>query len=128
MTNRVILDTDGLRVSRAGVNVIGAANVDLLFNSDWAHLRRFGQGAFAVPANSTKTYSMGKTFTALPIVDIFLKYLPSGDSYGYLGDFGTSSDGGNYSSMVDVTSTSIIITNSFGNEITGFYDIWDFTV
>lgn len=49
MANRVLLYTNGLKISRPGVNVLTAGNADLLFNSDLSSMVVGQRGSFYVP-------------------------------------------------------------------------------
>lgn len=96
MTNRVLLNASGLRVSRATKDVLSAGLGDLKFNSDWSQLGVFTTGSKAPSwsvISSTEGYwhdtqSFGRTFATEPLVFFEIDagtglYLPIGDAAGF---------------------------------------------
>ena len=79
MVNRVLLDQNGLFVSKPGVDVLSAQPKDLQFSSDYGTLNVLKRGVlnlpatpegYPVPGNGAQqvTVNFGKTFSARPPV------------------------------------------------------------
>ncbi|MBN8242930.1 hypothetical protein JF546_07910 [Nitratireductor aquimarinus] len=75
MVNRVVLDKDGMRVSRAGVDVLNAAEIDLTFNSRWPTIKALQTGDLVIPAPSSPYFlpevsevTFSRVFDTRPIV------------------------------------------------------------
>lgn len=79
MVNRVLLDKNGLFVSKPGVDVLTAQPKDLHFSSDYGTLNLLMRGVLNLPAtpkgypvpgngHQVRTVNFGKTFTARPPV------------------------------------------------------------
>jgi hypothetical protein len=68
MTNRVILDSSGLRVSRAGVDVLTAALADIVFRADDKSMPIITRVTAAMPSSWGTVVSLayGKTFSYIP--------------------------------------------------------------
>lgn len=88
MVNRVVLDADGLRVSKPGVNVLTAGRRNLMFDSDAAGLEFHSRGTINPPDNilkdntKTYTYNYGHDFGYVPL--IFLQIRWYSHSYVYI--------------------------------------------
>lgn len=70
MANRVLLNSSGLKVSRAGVNVLTASNLQLLFDSNWSQITPFIRSQWSIPGNSNQFFAFGRSFVNLPMVVI----------------------------------------------------------
>lgn len=70
MTKRIILDTDGLRVSRAGVDAGSATNVNLLIHTDMNPMMPIysGQAVFAGNGNQTFTFPNNDSLTPVTVI------------------------------------------------------------
>lgn len=76
MANRVLLDVNGLLVSKPTFDVLTTTENNLLFSSDYHKLGFSFKGAIQLTGYSTNEYlSFGKTFTTPPYV--FFMYSPS---------------------------------------------------
>lgn len=83
MTRRVLLNSTGLHVSRPGVDVLGAAKVNLLFSSDWSQVGLFergsvtlswGGGSSGSSAGSwSQAVNLSETFDGIPMVAFTLR-------------------------------------------------------
>lgn len=74
MSDRVLMDSSGLKVSKPGTDVKTANEAGLIFNSQWAAMSRllFGSVDVPVPGPSdfptNRTVLYGKSFTYRPLV------------------------------------------------------------
>jgi hypothetical protein len=70
MTNRVVLDENGLRISKPGVNVLKAGTSGLQFSSDWSALAFYRRGEIDCNWNEPgyRNFALGKTFPKPPMV------------------------------------------------------------
>lgn len=70
MRNRVVLDENGLRVSKPGVNVLNAGPAGLQFSSDWSALAFYRRDEIDCNWSSPdyRNFSLGKTFAKVPMV------------------------------------------------------------
>lgn len=68
MSNRILLDNGGLKISKPGIDVLTATDDELVFNSDWSQLAIYMRGTLTVPDNGSTTISYGKTFVNMPLV------------------------------------------------------------
>lgn len=72
MANRVLLDENGLKISRPGIDVLTASPANLLFRSDATNVPRWDQGSLAGSASvhwdNGAIYYYGRTFATIPIV------------------------------------------------------------
>ncbi len=140
MTNRVLLDANGLRVSRATKDVISAGIGDLKFNSDWSQLGVFATGSKAPSwsiISSTEGYwhdtsAFGRTFATAPLVFFDLDagggvYVPVGDASGftYHQEYGV---GTNYWWVVAQVSTTGLTFNARYNKPTSGWTRPSFTI
>jgi hypothetical protein len=76
MTNRVLLDSSGLKVSKPGVNVLTASASQLNFNSEWSQVGLYRRGTYTIdwPISASGIFiNLGKTFTTPPIVIFEIK-------------------------------------------------------
>lgn len=75
MTNRVLLDVNGLKVSQPGVDVLTAPNWGLHFSSDWSAVSELITGEVYLPPNAATNVWFGKSFTnGLPLVSIYRRF------------------------------------------------------
>jgi hypothetical protein len=70
MTNRVLLNASGLKVSKPGVNVLTAPTSGLQFSSDWSALGFYRSAEIDCNWNRPEylNFSLGKTFSTPPMV------------------------------------------------------------
>lgn len=69
MANRILLDENGLKISKPGVDVLTAGLAGLQFTSVGTHVPRFTTGTLSAATGSGDTpFLFGKTFPAAPIV------------------------------------------------------------
>lgn len=79
MVDRVILDTQGLRVSIPGVDVKTAAASGLIFDSKWSNLKLWMRSRITASGGGVlNRVPFGKTFANPPLVFF---YVVSGDTY-----------------------------------------------
>lgn len=95
MTNRVLLNANALRVSKAGVDVLTAGLGNLQFNSDWSALGVLTSGtvsdSWSTSGNEgwwATTIGFGRTFASAPLVFFEFdvgggKFIAVGDSSGF---------------------------------------------
>jgi hypothetical protein len=142
MTNRILLNSSGLKISKSGVNVLTAGNADLLFTSDYSHLAFYATGTFTIAAGDshlTVPYdrvTFGKTFASPPYCMFF--YRNGSDRYlvGAGGCFLEISPGGGGTArrrvLTKVTTTKIqtYVFNAAGTgtlpAVTLEYHVMDF--
>lgn len=82
MANRVLLNATGLKVSQAGVNVLTAAQSQLLFSSDWSALGLVQSGSYNVNSWSgsanlrshSGSIALNKTHSAPPFMLFYWVY------------------------------------------------------
>ncbi|MBX4911376.1 hypothetical protein HJA82_29120 [Rhizobium bangladeshense] len=70
MVNRVLLDTNRLKISRPGFDVLTATQAQLLFNSDYNTAAIYMRGTTSTQGNIV-TIPFGTTFPARPNVDLW---------------------------------------------------------
>lgn len=72
MANRVVLDENGLRISRPGIDVLAASPATLMFRSDATLMPVFTTGSivgsYSEVGGNGAQYLYGKTFTIAPLV------------------------------------------------------------
>lgn len=133
MTNRVLLDSSGLKVSKPGVNVITANRNQLLFGSDASCMTLHMSGVWALSnTTATQTLLLGKTFSRIPYVTLFVDF---GGSFNVGGQFigfvqYTYRPDGVTSNTVTVhalTDRLEAVTNT-GYAFNIYYAVWDFTL
>jgi hypothetical protein len=86
MSNRVLLNSSGLKVSQPGVDVLAAAPSQFQFNSDWSQIGLQQQGTITLNPNSDVSVSFAHSYPTPPVV--IFDY-PVGD--GSWQPFGTGS-------------------------------------
>lgn len=114
MTERVLLNTHGLRVSKPGISVLSASPADLLFDSDWAQLGQYSHQELDCNWTSGPTvreFPWGKAFPTPPIVfawylrsDGLVIPLPPGGNFGITA--GVS--GGNYREVFAESTPTVL--------------------
>jgi hypothetical protein len=74
MVDRVLIDVNGMKISKPGVDVKTAAGTNLLFRSDAAQLSIYQQGlvTYTNEGESDLFIPFGKTFPGVPIVSLHL--------------------------------------------------------
>lgn len=96
MVNRVLLNANALRVSKAGVDVLSAGLGSLQFNSDWSALGLLTTGTVSdswsaigsYAGTSVTTVNFGRTFATPPLVFFEIDagggaFIPIGDAAGF---------------------------------------------
>lgn len=68
MANRVLIDEEGLKVSRSGTNVLTAVDRDLQFNPQWSQITPFMKGSYVAYETNGTLIPFGKTFSRPPLV------------------------------------------------------------
>lgn len=68
MANRILLNQSGLKVSKPGINVLSASDINLNFSSDWGIMATLISGAITLAADAEQDVFYGKTFTVMPMV------------------------------------------------------------
>ena len=120
MTNRVVIDASGLRVSRAGFDVLTASKVQLLFSSEWHNQKLWTKGSVFTAPLETKVVNYGKTFAVLPMIELNGNFNYYSDA-AYLNSFVSSQVVVGTSSMSLYGGSSDLSTGVFWN-----YVIWDY--
>ncbi|AGC36065.1 hypothetical protein B7L88_gp021 [Rhizobium phage RHEph10] len=85
MVNRVLLDTNRLKVSRPGFDVLTATFAQLSFNSDFSAAAIYARGSTSTQGNVV-TIPFGKTFAARPNIDVLAKNPDLWDGFAVIGD------------------------------------------
>lgn len=78
MANRILLDENGLKISKPGVNVLTAGLAGLQFTSVGTHVPRFTTGTLTRAQGGDATFNFGKTFPSAPIVTWYASNLGFG--------------------------------------------------
>lgn len=119
MVNRVLLDANGLRISKPGYDVFSAGLPDLLFSSDWNGVPFHMRGSVAL-GNTSIFY--GKTFGTVP----FASYVALiGGIYWTLGNLSYLFYAQSGSELkVNTFSDRFTMTSALGGTL--YYTIWDF--
>lgn len=150
MANRVILDTQRLKISKAGFDVFTSGPLDTLFNSDLTNINIISQGQVTLGANnpsfsSSRYFDMpyGKTmrpmgFCAInqvapnaPVpqgVEVITPELTNVGTYPYdpvTFDFSYNYNGGGL--RTDRNHCRLWWRNSNAFNCTFYYQIWDLT-
>ena len=151
MTNRVLLNSSGLKISKPGVNVIGASIADLNFNSDYSQMGLYRQGTYNWNWSTTPNpllINLGKTFPTPPLVTFACtnaQYTygspyggPSGFWFEYYEDnLGDGSDYRYWWLLGRVTTTQIAVDWAWEKFVPGdptppapviHYSIWDYNL
>lgn len=76
MANRVVLDpVHGLKISTPGVDVLAAANTDLLMDPRYSTMTILQAGSIAFPGDAlVRTIPYTRTFTSPPVVFFFAQH------------------------------------------------------
>ncbi len=126
MTNRVLLNTNGLKVSAPGKDVLTALKNELQFSSDWGSLRPYMTGQASPPRGSTFTVNFGKTFTnSIPLVSVFLYGSVYGPEFG--GAFYTLGYGGPSFAGYSITRSSFTLILDSQQDYLIQYVVWNFS-
>lgn len=127
MANRVKLSTDGLLISKPGVDVLTAtADSDFLFNSNFPVTRLFMQGTGTM-SGSTLTINFGVTLPRKPFVSCLLqRYTAANSGLGIEVWMYPAGQGSSASPIcqVNVYYDKIIITNAYGQNWPVRYSVW----
>ncbi|QIG69092.1 hypothetical protein EVB78_059 [Rhizobium phage RHph_N1_15] len=129
MVNRVLLDTNRLKISRPGFDVLTATFAQLSFNSDFNAAAIYSRGSTSTQGNVV-TISFGKTFAARPNIDILAANPDLWDGYAVIGDIYTPQHtvprSGSYIDASYSTS-SLQVWSHAGLSVTSWaYVIWRF--
>lgn len=68
MVNRVLVDYNGLKVSKPGIDVLYASDNDLLFTSKGIAYRPYASGQTYIPGRGTFAIPIGKSFAGSPLM------------------------------------------------------------
>lgn len=79
MSNRVLLNSSGLKVSKPGVDVLTAGSTGLQFSSDWSGMPIAERGTVTLnwttlsstEATSARTITLAKTYSSVPYTLFF---------------------------------------------------------
>lgn len=77
MVRRVLINSSGMKVSKPGIDVIGASLLNLNFNSDWSALGLVQSGTYTpawsggVTSNVSQSFALVKTFPSPPFCAFF---------------------------------------------------------
>lgn len=123
MSNRVLLNTSGLKVSRPGVNVLTAGNADLNFNSDWSGVNLLISGQVRVENGGTQIIYFGKTFDQPPVCRI--PYLQDGFGWWFYLTFGAANL--NLASVAQIYTNRLEFRNTSGSGYWAGYFIWNYS-
>lgn len=133
MSNRVLLNSDGLKISQSGVDVLSASDGQLVFNSNWSQLAIYMRGTLTVPDNGNVTINYGRTFVNMPLVcllrtDITTPGLPGmvcvNDQACW---FKEDSETGFWDPTVQCNASNFVVTREgTAGTMTFSYVVWDF--
>lgn len=123
MTNRVLLNNQFLRVSKAGYDVLTTGKDNLNFSSEWAGLALLLRGSFNSAPNTPVTIFFGKTFSIPPIVEFASRNGPSLPWY-----FFTGANAVFELSYIQILTDRMIIGNPGNTTVPYHYTIWDYTL
>ena len=74
MTGRILIDIDGMKMSKPGFNVQTTTKQNLIFNSDLRMFKVVQSGAVAVAAQSTANFNVPIAFDySLPLISCLVK-------------------------------------------------------
>jgi len=135
MTNRILLNAGGLKISNPGADVLTAAGRFLHFSSDWSQLGQYAQGSattsWAVSGEVgtwTQSIGLGKTFASPP--QVFFerdlgggKFCPLGGASGFTYSVTDTSLGGTpryFWVIAEVTTSQIILTARYDKRTSGW--------
>ncbi|QPC87425.1 hypothetical protein GA830_12230 [Mesorhizobium sp. NBSH29] len=72
MTNRIIMNSSGVKLSRPGIDVLSASDINLLFNSNYMSIGLFQAGTLSTTTGFT-SYWFGLTLPILPLVSMLVE-------------------------------------------------------
>ena len=130
MSNRVVINQNGLKVSRPGVDVLNPGSAGLLFNSDWAPRILHMTGVVYTGAGQVSTILYGKTYAATPHLQTY-NFIPADlwPPYGvWFLTYDNSVDLGAYGNGAVSVGLDRLIINNSGNTVTVTtrYLVWDY--
>lgn len=126
MANRVVLTLGGLKVSKPGINVLTAADTDLIFSSDFNQGSLFSRGSVTFSSSSIQSVNYGKTFVNMPMI-LFNVVRTVSPVYNelYINDFVLSASPTNAAAWCRVGSTNFQYYGPLASGMTMKYIIWD---
>lgn len=87
MTNRILFDPAGLKISKPGFDVTTTSENGLSFSSDWGGLTILMRGSVAIPTNDqVNTVWLPKVFERPPLTQFILAQDGSNQVAGGFGD------------------------------------------
>lgn len=126
MANRILLDEDGLKISKPGVNVLTAGLAGLQFTSVGTHVPRFTTGTLTRSQGGDATFNFGKTFPAAPIVTWYASNLN-------IGGVGPASfvDEPTFGTVVQqwqifIYTNRLVLSVGMQSSVTLNFKVWDF--
>ena len=135
MTQRVLSNSQGLRVSQPGVSVLSASLGQLQFNSDWSALALHQSGDIALAWTTSNELGwsinfipFGKTFASPPSVWFFQvegsgALVPIGSAFGFklhLQDTSLSNQPRDFYVNASVGTTGIDLRGSYNKQTSGW--------
>lgn len=131
MVNRLVLDINGMRVSKPGINVLTATGDDnFLFHSDWPSAGIHMKGTTSINGVGTVSINYGKTYTKSPLVICSFSWGAAGGNFVFPGPTEPPSISEAISPHFAVRSTltqAIFFSNKSGNH-TIRYTVWDLEI
>lgn len=122
MANRFLLNSDALKISKNGVDVLTATGAsNFIFNSDYLACRTFLRGSVSVPTKSSATVSYGVTLTGSPL-GIFYVQIGSDYVHPMLQPY-TAASTGLMSYRAYFSTTNVIFYNTTSTTRTFHYAI-----
>lgn len=128
MVNRVLLDTNGLKVSAIGKDVFTASNADLLLNSNFITPNLLISGTYTVTSTRiTYVYiPFGKRFTKAPMFAV-QQYLPgTGQIDEFYGSYDTRGRFVTVPSRIKLQPTFMELRTLV--PCTFIYKVWDYSL
>lgn len=123
MANRVLLDPNGMKVSRPGVDVLTAGDADLLFSSDFSQTPVHMKGIVTFSSSSIRTLNFGRTFLNMPMVTFLVSY---SSFYGlYINDWVESGSLSSANAYVRVRNSSFTYYAPNRDGLVMRYIVWD---
>lgn len=128
MANRAVLNVNGLKVSKPGVNVLTAGINDLLFSDNWSALSKHMSGSLSISSGGNKFVNFGKTFAQVPLV--MWEWNGYGDQW-IGGAYGTNDTGTitTYGFYADTTRLVFLINGDYYDWPQQVkYTVWDYMI
>lgn len=126
MVERVLIDQNGVKISKPGVNVNVASDIDLLFNAGASTLTRLERGSVVPPNENLITRYFSKSYPAPP----FVQFLITDGITGLHAEntFVQQSTGGPWTKCIIYTDRMEIRARPPAQNVTWYYLVWDMPI